>query len=151
MNHIFNQPLRTQEFSLRRIVWRGNVEAGKTYYLHVKNCMNGMASDQKQFHMDYMEWCPKNVYANPETPEEGLHLTTSMQRQGYSNSVPLIGILCMPQSELEILTDAVQAVRQEESTVVARYDISARRLSSPQRGINIIVLSDGTTRKVMVK
>ena len=34
---------------------------------------------------------------------------------------------------------------------VARYSLDGRMLVSPQKGINIIRLSDGTTRKVMVK
>ena len=59
--------LRTLEYNLRRVVWRGTVEAGKTYYLHVKNCM---PREDLQFYMDYIEWCPKNVYANPTTPED---------------------------------------------------------------------------------
>lgn len=59
--------LRTAEHHLRRIVWKGMLEAGKTYYLHVKNCMD---DTELQFYMDYMEWCPKNVYDNPITPED---------------------------------------------------------------------------------
>lgn len=63
----YTTSVRTLESNLRRIVWSGMVEAGKTYYLHVKNCM---PSEELQFYMDYIEWCPKNVYANPETPED---------------------------------------------------------------------------------
>lgn len=38
-----------------------------------------------------------------------------------------------------------------EAVEVDRYDTSGRRLQSPQRGINIIRMSDGTVRKVFVK
>jgi hypothetical protein len=31
------------------------------------------------------------------------------------------------------------------------YDLSGRRQNAPQRGMNIIRMSDGTTRKVLVK
>ena len=34
---------------------------------------------------------------------------------------------------------------------VARYNLQGRRLSSPERGVNIIRMSDGTVRKVLVK
>lgn len=37
------------------------------------------------------------------------------------------------------------------ATEVARYSIDGRRLSAPTRGINIIKMSDGTTRKVIVE
>jgi hypothetical protein len=36
-------------------------------------------------------------------------------------------------------------------TEVARYDLNGRKISSPQKGINIIRQSDGTVKKVMVK
>jgi hypothetical protein len=38
-----------------------------------------------------------------------------------------------------------------ESSVIDCYDIQGHKLSAPQHGINIIRMSDGTTRKVMVK
>jgi hypothetical protein len=34
---------------------------------------------------------------------------------------------------------------------IARYDLNGRKLSAPQRGINIIRMSDGTIRKILVK
>lgn len=35
--------------------------------------------------------------------------------------------------------------------VVARYDVNGRRIASPQRGLNILRMSDGSIRKVIVK
>jgi hypothetical protein len=34
-------------------------------------------------------------------------------------------------------------------TVVACYDLNGKRLSQPQKGLNILKMSDGTTRKVV--
>ena len=45
-------------------------------------------------------------------------------------------------------------VVDDTSTIVeeiARYDIHGRRLSKPSRGVNIIIYSDGSTRKEIVK
>lgn len=39
----------------------------------------------------------------------------------------------------------------EENTIVARYDLNGRRIAKPVRGVNILRMSDGTTRKVVVK
>ena len=39
----------------------------------------------------------------------------------------------------------------ENATVVARYALDGTQLSAPTKGINIIKMSDGTTRKVIVK
>ena len=38
-----------------------------------------------------------------------------------------------------------------EATVVARYTVDGVRVSAPVKGLNIVKMSDGTTRKVMVK
>ncbi len=44
----------------------------------------------------------------------------------------------------------VETVGVADAVEVARYDVAGRRLSAPVKGINIIVYSDGTTRKVML-
>ena len=59
--------VRKQQFVLRRVIWAGAVEADQPMYLRIRNVM---ASDLKQFFLDYIEWCPKEVYNNPETPED---------------------------------------------------------------------------------
>ena len=40
---------------------------------------------------------------------------------------------------------------RKEATEVARYDLFGRLLSQPAQGVNIVRMSDGTTRKVIVK
>ena len=40
---------------------------------------------------------------------------------------------------------------QKPVTVVARYNMNGQPISSPQKGINILRMSDGTVRKVLVK
>ena len=48
--------------------------------------------------------------------------------------------------------DAIKDVKASGEVVeMDRYDIQGRRLFAPQKGINIIRYSDGSTRKVMVK
>lgn len=76
-------------------------------------------------------------------------ITSSLARQGYTTSIPLIGILCAPQSELEVYPDAVQGIKQNTATIEAIYDASGRKQSKMQRGLNILRMSDGTTKKVL--
>ena len=38
-----------------------------------------------------------------------------------------------------------------EATVVARYNVNGVQIAAPVKGINIVTMSDGTTRKVLVK
>ena len=50
-------------------------------------------------------------------------------------------------------TDAVKGVAVDENgaTEVARYSLDGTRLSAPQKGINIVRMSDGSIRKILVK
>ena len=51
--------------------------------------------------------------------------------------------------------DEIDAVEDVQAAGVAtetdRYDLQGHRTTAPQRGINIIRMSDGTVRKVLVK
>ncbi len=50
----------------RRIITRQTLDPDKTYYIRMKSILD---SKSNEFFMDYMEFCPKEVYDNPETPE----------------------------------------------------------------------------------
>ena len=43
------------------------MSAAETYYLRVKSVLD---SDRKEFYLDYLEYCAKEVYDNPETSED---------------------------------------------------------------------------------
>ena len=51
----------------RRVIVRQMMDPDKTYYLRFKSCLDDTES---QFYHDYFEMCPKEVYDNPETPED---------------------------------------------------------------------------------
>ena len=38
-----------------------------------------------------------------------------------------------------------------ETDELARYTIDGTKISSPKRGLNIVIMSDGTSKKVIVK
>ena len=50
-----------------------------------------------------------------------------------------------------ITTGIKDAVKTSSATEEARYSADGTRLASPQKGINIIRMSDGTVKKVLVK
>ena len=57
-----------------------------------------------------------------------------------------------PAFKIESLTpDAITEVINGDAIEVARYSVDGRRITSPEPGVNIVVMSDGTTRKVLVK
>ncbi len=53
--------------TLRRILVRETMDPDKTYYLKIKSVLDDV---NKEFYMDYLEFCAKEVYDNPETPED---------------------------------------------------------------------------------
>jgi uncharacterized surface protein with fasciclin (FAS1) repeats len=58
---------RLRNTNLRYIIIRQTMDPDKTYYMKVKSVLD---SEEKEFYMDYMEYCPKEVYDNPEYPED---------------------------------------------------------------------------------
>lgn len=50
----------------------------------------------------------------------------------------------------ETTATGINGAHADEATETARYDISGQKLLRPASGINIIRMSDGTTRKVLV-
>ena len=58
---------RSRNSNLRYIILRQTLDPDKTYYVRVKSVLD---SEEKEFYMDYMEYCPKEVYDNPVTPED---------------------------------------------------------------------------------
>lgn len=57
----------TYETIGRRILVRDRLEAEKNYYLRFKTVLE---SDKKEFFFDYIEICPKSIYANQNVPED---------------------------------------------------------------------------------
>ena len=52
----------------RRIVVREPMSPDVVYYMRFKTVQPDFTT--KQLFVDYLEWCPKEVYDNPETPED---------------------------------------------------------------------------------
>lgn len=53
--------------ALRCILVRKTMEAGQLYYVRFKDVLG---KDKAQFFFDYMELCPKDVFDNPNEPED---------------------------------------------------------------------------------
>lgn len=59
--------MRTSDICIRRIILRQTMDPDETYYIKFKTVMD---DDTRFFYMDYMEYCAKEVYDNPEKPED---------------------------------------------------------------------------------
>ena len=58
---------RADPLIIRRIIIREMIDPDKTYYLRFKTVLD---DPSREFYVDYLEYCPKEVYDNPETPED---------------------------------------------------------------------------------
>lgn len=58
---------RDCEYTTRRIIVTETLDPDKVYYLKFKNVLDDAT---KQFYMDFIEFCPKEIYDNPMTPED---------------------------------------------------------------------------------
>ena len=62
-----SQTGRSLAKTTRRILLRTYIDADRVYYLRFKSVQD---KKDKQLVLDYIEWCPKEIYDNPETPED---------------------------------------------------------------------------------
>ena len=53
--------------NIRHIIVRKTLDPNETYYLKIKSVLD---SEKTEFYMDYLEYCAKEVYDNPEVPED---------------------------------------------------------------------------------
>ena len=53
--------------NIRHIFVRQTLDPDKTYYIRLKSVLD---SDRKEFYMDFIEYCAKEIYDNPEKPED---------------------------------------------------------------------------------
>ena len=59
--------MRASNICVRRIIIRETMDPDQTYYIKFKTVMD---DDTRFFYMDYLEYCAKDVYDNPEKPED---------------------------------------------------------------------------------
>ena len=58
---------RVSEHNSRRIIIRQTMDPDETYYIRFKTVMD---DPTRYLYIDYLEYCAKEVYDNPETPED---------------------------------------------------------------------------------
>ena len=58
---------RADPLIIRRIIVRETMDPDETYYLRFKTVLDDAS---REFYVDYLEYCPKEVYDNPEVPED---------------------------------------------------------------------------------
>lgn len=62
-----NVMARADPLIIRRVIVREPMKADETYYVRFKTVLDDAS---REFYVDFLEFCPKEVYDNPETPED---------------------------------------------------------------------------------
>jgi hypothetical protein len=60
-------------------------------------------------------------------------------------------IIALTDEDPKPTTDIAVTTATQQPTIVERYTIDGKRINQPQRGLNIIRMSDGTTKKVIIR
>ena len=90
----------------------------------------------------------------------GVMMTATLEGLEYNKTYSYVAFVTTEKGETfygEIqnftdFDDGIDDVKAAEEVIeVARYDIQGRKIAGPQKGINVIRYSDGSTRKVLVK
>ena len=93
----------------------------------------------------------------------GLVMTANLKDLDYDTEYCYVAFVTTSEGETfygeqqTFVTEAdltpVEELKAENApaSIIARYDVQGRRLNKPIRGINIILMSDGTKRKVIMK
>ena len=97
------------------------------------------------FTLDEGKEIDKVLYNNKDVTQE---LVDNTFTTPAVNTVSTLQVI-MKKSDLTGVEDAF--IEEVEEVEVARYDINGRLLSSPIKGVNIVKMSDGSIKKVIVK
>ena len=58
---------RDDDRQKRHILIRQTIDPKKTYYVRFKSVLD---TSKKELYLDYLEWCPKEIFDNPSKPED---------------------------------------------------------------------------------
>lgn len=83
----------------------------------------------------------------------GYSVISNFEHEGESTtSVPSNTVIVnLVTGDSHVTTGVEETAAEGDVREVARYSLNGCKLAAPQKGINIIRMSDGTTRKVLVK
>lgn len=82
--------------------------------------------------------------------EENLSIVAFVAPKPSSDTMNMAVNNC-EKAQLDLTPTAISTVNSNNATETVRYTLDGRQISAPQHGLNIIKMSDGTVRKVVVK
>lgn len=126
-------------FMIDHIKISQHIKAGENIYTLLDTAM----TDAKTYSHTFT-----NLY-NYDYENYAYHVTSLRTESPlYAESDPSEFILVNLEKKV---TTGINLQKSDDTKVIARYNIDGRLLSRPQRGLNIIRMSDGTIKKVIIK
>ena len=104
----------------------------------------------------YAEQVPetgKDVFVDSNYKNATLHVPANAV-EAYRNAEQwknFGSIVSLTDEDPKPTTDIMATTATQQPSIVERYTIDGKRINQPQRGLNIIKMSDGTTKKVIVR
>ena len=104
----------------------------------------------------YAEQVPetgKDIFVESNYKNATLHVPAASV-EAYKNAEQwkdFGNIVALTDEDPKPTTEIMVTTATQQPTVVERYNIDGKRIATPQRGLNIIKMSDGTIKKVVVK
>ncbi len=130
----------------------GTQSGGGTSYKqqHVTRAVNNTWGTP--FHWDNNNYTYTYTFdLNPSWNKEELSVVAFISDIDRTNPTKCLVYNCN-KAKVDLATGITDLTEKAgDKTEVARYTIDGQRIYAPQRGVNIVKLSDGTTQKVMVK
>ena len=137
----------TTEFNI--VDWDGNIlcKIELPYYISRGFCQAIDVKDKTYVIVTAYSLYPKSVIKDCDTYSTTEYdLSSEEVEPGYCHYFIY---------EYDSKTNAIEMVKTDKSLAnrkeVARYDVNGIKLTCPQKGVNIILYSDGTTNKVIEK
>lgn len=111
----------------------------------------GVISDEKPAIIDYILAANEgmsvkyHVEIEPEIEDYGTMLSTiKVEANGESRTVNIRFVY-------DETSNSIASIGNGSAVEVARFTVDGRQLTQPQRGLNIVKMSDGSIKKVLVK
>lgn len=82
--------------------------------------------------------------------EENLSITAFVAPK-LNSAINNMAVINCEKVKLDLTSTGISSVNETDATEAVRYTLDGRQISAPQHGLNIVKMSDGTVKKVMVK
>ena len=114
--------------------------------------VNGNVLNEEKIYNNYFDWSQSLLLHNDDFDESGKALLKLCYRDVFSDEIKPMQPADKNSIVIKLKTGTgVEGISTTEVEEVARYNAQGVRLNAPAPGINIVIMSDGTAKKVIVK